>query len=63
MEKKSLQLSAELRENYLAIVDVSRPVSKLVTALINFEQACDLQIKLQNTFLFPTIISLKYDVV
>jgi regulator of cell morphogenesis and NO signaling len=63
VEKKSLQLSAELRENYLVVANVSRPVIKLLTALIEFAQACELHIKLQNTILFPTIIALKYDVV
>ena len=62
VEKKDLQLSAKLRENYLAVVDVSRPVSKLLTALIDFEQGCELHIRLQNTLLFPTIIALRYDV-
>jgi regulator of cell morphogenesis and NO signaling len=63
VEKKSLQLSAELRENYLAVVNVSRPIRNLLIALIDFEQTCELHIKLQNTILFPTIVALKYDVV
>ena len=63
VEKKKLRLSTELWEKYLGVADVNRPIRNLLTVLNDFEQACELHIKLQNTILFPAIIALKYEVV
>jgi regulator of cell morphogenesis and NO signaling len=62
VEKIRLKSSAEIRENCIAVSNVSSPVRTLFTGLAEFEQACELHIHLQYKFLFPKIIVAKYAV-
>lgn len=59
---KYLKLISEIMDGYSKNADLPKIVNNLFKRFVEFEQACELHIELQNKYLFPEIILAKYAV-